>query len=112
MADIAEIGFRADTRELKDAKAVLNEIRPAADSAESSVNKLGGTMGKVNASANAMGTGATAAAAGVNSLGKASELANASMGHMGNGMALNSRSIRELMVVSRELAAGNFTRLI
>lgn len=112
MADIAEIGFRADTRELENAKNVLNSLPPAADKAEQAANKLGGTMGRVNSSANAMGTGAAAAASGLNTLGKTAELTNASMGHMGNGMALNSRSIRELMVVSRELAAGNFTRLI
>jgi hypothetical protein len=51
MADIAEIGFRADTRELKDAKTALDEIKPSAEKAEAAANKLGDANEKLGESA-------------------------------------------------------------
>lgn len=44
MADLANIGFRADTSELKDAKASLEQLGPAAQSAEKASEQLAKAM--------------------------------------------------------------------
>lgn len=51
MADIAQIGFSADTSELKDAKASIAALVPVADKADKSSAKLSNTLGKVDAAA-------------------------------------------------------------
>lgn len=51
MADIAELGFAADTGALKDAKASLDALVPSAAKSERASNKLAQTLGKVDASA-------------------------------------------------------------
>lgn len=61
MADIAQIGFAADTSALKDAKASLDALPPSAAKSERAANKLGITLGKVDASADKL----TAAASGL-----------------------------------------------
>lgn len=47
MADIAQIGFRADTDELKTAKDDLNALVPAANNAERAANTFSGRMGNL-----------------------------------------------------------------
>ena len=48
MADIAEIGFRADTSELVDAKKKLDDLKPAAENAEAASEKLANSVSKNN----------------------------------------------------------------
>ena len=47
MADIAQIGFRADTDELKEAKTDLNALVPAANKAERAAETFSGRMGNL-----------------------------------------------------------------
>ena len=47
MADIAQIGFRAETDELKEAKDDLNALVPAAQKAERAAETFSGKMGRV-----------------------------------------------------------------
>lgn len=51
MADIANIGFRADTSELSDAKASMEALAPAAAKADAAVEKLAGATDNAAAAA-------------------------------------------------------------
>jgi hypothetical protein len=63
LADIAQLGFAADTSGLKDAKASMEALVPAAKKADASGDKLSSTLAKVDATADKLAS----AAAGLSS---------------------------------------------
>jgi len=68
VADIADIGFRADTGGLKDAKASLDALVPSADRAEKSSVKLSSTLAKVDATADKLMAAATGLSSAVSKM--------------------------------------------
>jgi hypothetical protein len=75
MADIAKIGFSADTNELKSAKADIQALVPAGQAAEKQADKLGNALEKTARSGRSASTGAEQAATGVRNLATALDVA-------------------------------------
>lgn len=61
MADIAQIGFKAETRELDDARKKLEAIKPAAASAEKAADTLAGELKRTNGAFSGISDGASGA---------------------------------------------------
>lgn len=96
MADIAEIGFAADTSELKQAKSDLQALVPPTKSAEQAADKLAGSLGKV-------GAAASGAAAGANTTGNASQKAAAGVRNLGEAIDQAVFAKRRAAVASASL---------
>lgn len=63
VANIAEIGFAADSSQLRSAKSALDQLSPAAHNAEAAAGQLSSSMTKVEAAAAGVAAGSKAAAA-------------------------------------------------
>ncbi|TIT36013.1 MAG: phage tail tape-measure protein [Mesorhizobium sp.] len=126
MADIATIGFRAETSELVDAKAKLDALAPAAanvkrgsdmvnrslaetgTAAQRAAAGLGRATGAATQAAAAAGTtrtAATQAAAGVTNLGNAADTASGKLMRMRNAANQNSASLGAMKANTANIAA-------
>ncbi len=82
--NIAEIGFAADSSQLKSAKAALDGIVPSAKSADRAANELTGSMGAVASAAAGVITASRAAAAAMGVQENAATRAAAAQGMLGS----------------------------
>lgn len=118
MSDIAQLGFSVDTGDLTSAKAALESLPPSARKVEDSakrtgdeLSKLDKTAGKTGQTVKTSGADYRSASSEVDRLAVSATRLTPALNSAAHGATVNSLTIRELLVVTRELAAGNFTRL-
>lgn len=80
MTDIARLGFRADTNELKDAKASLDQLVPSAQKAEKAVDQLAFDFIKMDTAAGKAARGASAASTGMHEAAAGAQRASTAAG--------------------------------
>lgn len=103
MADIANIGFKADTSELKDATTTLNQLAPAAAKAQASTDALAkATLDAASAAAKA--------AAGYAAEGKAAAAAAASANLAATAAAKGASASNDAASAAAKAAAGYTTQ--
>ena len=104
MADIANIGFSADTSALKDAKASLDALVPAAVKADSSSAKLAATAGKVDAAMRGASNASEQAASGIRDVGAATSAASGQMNQANAHVLAYQGHLRQIKIDA--MAAG------
>jgi hypothetical protein len=107
LADIAQIGFRADTSDLADAKVKLEALTPAAGRAEKASEKLAAAM-------NGTGSAAEKAAAGIKSVDSAADQAAAGMTNFStkmNGAVVGTQNYNSHILAYRDNLAKVGTQM-
>ncbi|RUW55617.1 phage tail tape-measure protein [Mesorhizobium sp. M1A.F.Ca.ET.072.01.1.1] len=127
MADIAEIGFKADTSELKDAKASLEALAPAASKAAKASDQVNNSLSQTGTAAqkaaagvtktttatataatgmSRQATAATQAAAATSTAGTASQAAAAGVTNLGNAADTASGKLKRMQNATNQNSAS------
>ncbi len=98
MADIAELGFRLDTRDLTRGKGALDELSKSAEKAQQKSDGLGNALEKTKGSTSGAAKAAEEAAKSHDRLGSAAERAKESTGALGEASKRTASSIGAIAV--------------
>lgn len=98
MADIAELGFRLDTRDLTRGKGALDELSKSAEKAQQKSDGLGNALEKTKGSTSGAAKAAEEAAKSHDRLGSATERAKESTGALGEASKRTASSIGAIAV--------------
>ena len=98
MADIAELGFRLDTRDLTRGKGALDELSKSAEKAEKKSEGLGNALEKTKGSTSGAAKAAEEAAKSHDRLGNAADRAKESTGALGEASKRTASNIGAIAV--------------